>query len=402
MASITVTPTSTKKRVHSGGEVSTAAAYGRLRPLTIAYSRLHPLTATYNYLLVVQASPLALKKASIVDEAGQSCAVVTKTTSQQTLKDEFTEVTASFAKNLTSVDIIKDHVTPSLAKLFEEAKTTRSLRVFTSIRTELDEILRGPSAPTGMPFLCMEGLRSMAETTAVTLEDISTRIKLYQINHKRDEITDKYEALLDAEKKVYKDKMKKLIAERDHEISEFMEQAKALYPVSNWRVNWRVNWLAGASKLALTGYCVCLQGMKLSPSKPTVAATPRIRADVFVTEAGQKLVTVKKAASFFVKKVLEPMGGRAKISDVLDAVNDAFMKENPRGWYTTSIDNFCDPATKRFTIGGLRKLAKAERREAGRSAAFQPWYTTSGDDIYLVNAQASPANSESPASSESA
>ena len=53
---------------------------------------------------------------------------------------------------------------------------------------------------------------------------------------------------------------------------------------------------------------------------------------------------IRDAANYCVREVLSGIdGGRARIKDVIDDINELFLEPNPLGWVTTNKQGPCRP-----------------------------------------------------------
>ena len=92
--------------------------------------------------------------------------------------------------------------------------------------------------------------------------------------------------------------------------------------------------------------------------------------------------SIRDAAYYFVGEVLSTVGGRAKVDDVLDDVNEAFLAVNPGGWATTNTQKAS--AEGAFTAYGLRFMARAKAPAKPERWAVRRTFRLEDDELVLV------------------
>lgn len=120
------------------------------------------------------------------------------------------------------------------------------------------------------------------------------------------------------------------------------------------------------------------------PAAPAVGA--RLSNKLYVVPDVDHKVTISEAAHKYVGDVLSGIdGGRAKIKDVIDDINEIFLEHNPKGWEGTKNKQKRAPDGG-FTASAIKKIGKQAPANPERwSVKPTFYYDTEHDEIALLN-----------------
>lgn len=122
--------------------------------------------------------------------------------------------------------------------------------------------------------------------------------------------------------------------------------------------------------------------------------------NVYAIPGTSRLVSIREAAYYFVGDVLSDIvGGRAKVKDVVDDVNENFLAHNPKGWDTTNTQKARE-SDGGFTVYGLRFLGRAAPPAKPERWAVQPTFYLDDDELVLLGDDEEMAEGSEQAESE--
>ena len=117
---------------------------------------------------------------------------------------------------------------------------------------------------------------------------------------------------------------------------------------------------------------------------PAAAAGARRSNNLYRIPGTSRLVSIRDAAYYCVHEVLSGIdGGRAKIKDVIDDVNEIFLEHNPEGWQTANPQKRAEDGG--FTVTALRRIGKAAPPANPERWSMKPtFYVEDGDEMVLL------------------
>ena len=131
-----------------------------------------------------------------------------------------------------------------------------------------------------------------------------------------------------------------------------------------------------SEKQKLIWVCVCLQ-------KSPGGKGSRLSNNIYQIPGTSRLVSIRDAAYHFVGDVLSGIvGGRAKVKDVIDDVNEAFLALNPDGWLTTNPQKRAEDGG--FTAYGLCFLGRAAPPANPDRWVVQPTFRLDDNELVLL------------------
>lgn len=125
------------------------------------------------------------------------------------------------------------------------------------------------------------------------------------------------------------------------------------------------------------------QGVPLPTAAAAEEGKGRLSNNIYSIPGASHPVSIRDAAFYCVGDVLHGIdGGRAKIKDVIEDINEIFLSYNPEGWATVNTQKRAENGG--FTIPALRRIGKAPPPANTGRWAMKPTFRVEDDELILI------------------
>lgn len=109
----------------------------------------------------------------------------------------------------------------------------------------------------------------------------------------------------------------------------------------------------------------------------------RLANNLYVIPGSSRPASIREAAYHFVGDVLSTIeGGRAKVKDVINDINKAFLEHNPEGWQTLNDQKRAESGG--FSVYGLSFLGRLAPPAKPDRWAVQPTFRMEENELVLL------------------